>query len=92
MKNKTTWTPEKAREMAKKSAMMRKLKKENLAYIGLGSQGSYGEPIKRLTAFPSPNFAMPREIVKEQWLKSIRISIALGILFGFILICIDKLI
>jgi hypothetical protein len=92
MKNKNTWTPEKAKEMAKKSAMIRKMKKENLDYLGLESQRSHGEPIIRLTAFPSPNFAMPKEIIKEQWLKSIRISIALGILFGFILICIDKLI
>jgi hypothetical protein len=78
--------------MAKKSAMMRKLKKDNLVYLGLESQRSHGEPIIRLTAFPSPNFAMPREIIKEQWLKSIRISIIMGFLLGFILICIDKLI
>jgi hypothetical protein len=91
MKNKNTWTPEKAREMAKKSAMIRKMKKDNLAYLGLGSQNNHGEPIVRLTAFPSPNFAMPREIIKEQWIKSIRISIALGILFGFILTAIDRL-
>jgi hypothetical protein len=91
MKNKNTWTPEKAREMAKKSAMMRKLKKEKELHTHI-IPSHPPTPVIRLTAFPSPNFAMPKEIIKEQWLRSIRISIIVGFLLGFILICIDKLI
>jgi hypothetical protein len=95
MRNKHTWTPEQAREMARKARETRRKKLFGSTYGLSQPQDSRVVFTRCEKPFPSPNFRIEINetlIITRNWFGTIVSSVMAGVILGIIIVALEKLI